>query len=104
MTRNPRILSMLLLAGWSLIAAAPTITSQSPQPIVVQAASATASTPVPLAASKGASSESIADAIKSLEELKAATEEILKKQQATLEQLDDVQKNAEQLRIFASRG
>ena len=104
MTRNPRILSLLLIVVWSLIAAVPTVTSQSPQPVVVQAAGATASTPVPLAASKSASSESIADAIKSLEELKAATDEILKKQQATLEQLDDMQKNAEQLRIFASRG
>lgn len=43
-------------------------------------------------------------AIKSLEEMKAANDEMLKKQQATLDALDQVQKEADQLRIFAKRG
>jgi hypothetical protein len=43
-------------------------------------------------------------AIKSLEEMKAANDETLKKQQATLDALDQLQKDAEQLRIYAKRG
>ena len=43
-------------------------------------------------------------AIKSLEEVKAANEETLKKQQATLDALDQLQKDADQLRIYAKRG
>jgi hypothetical protein len=73
---------------------------QSPQPIIVRAA--TEMTPVPKPAAPAP--ESAASAIKGLEEIKAANAEALKKQEATLSQLDDLQKAAEQLRIFAKRG
>jgi hypothetical protein len=43
-------------------------------------------------------------AIKSLQEIKAANDETLRKQQNTLERLDDLQKAAEQIKIFAKRG
>ena len=43
-------------------------------------------------------------AIKSLEETKAINDDMLKKQQATLDALDQLQKQADQLRIFAKRG
>ena len=72
-------------------------------PIVVQAANA-ASTPV---AAKPVVQENTGSAqatIKALEQAKAANDEILKKQEATLQQLDDLQKAAEQLKIFAKRG
>lgn len=39
-----------------------------------------------------------------LQELKAANEEILKRQAATLQQLDEIQKAAEQLKIYSKRG
>ena len=42
-------------------------------------------------------------AIKSLQEARAANSETLKKQEAVLEQLDEMQKNASQLKIFAHR-
>ena len=42
--------------------------------------------------------------IKELQELKAQNEEILKQQQAALDTLDELQKDAEQLRIYSKRG
>ena len=79
--------------------------AQSPQssaPIIVQAASAipaksTSSAPV-------AAASSVPEAIKLLEQLKAANDEVLAKQKAALEKLDELQEAADQLRIFAKRG
>lgn len=39
-----------------------------------------------------------------LEEMKAANEETLRKQAATLEQLDELEKTADQLRVYTKRG
>ncbi len=77
--------------------------AQSPTPIVVQAAlpanvSSTA-TPAPLT-----DSDSLPLTIKTLQEMKAANEEMLKKQAATLQQLDELQKAANELKIFSKRG
>ena len=52
----------------------------------------------------GADESGLLAAIKSLEELKTANEEMLKRQQATLDLLDQLQKDADQLRIYAKRG
>jgi len=46
----------------------------------------------------------MAENIKQLQELKVQNEEILKQQQAALEALDEMQKEAEQLRIYSKRG
>jgi hypothetical protein len=58
--------------------------------------------PVPAEVAK--EQEEIAASIKELQELKAGNDEILKDQQAALDQLDELQKEAEQLRIFSKRG
>jgi TolA-binding protein len=42
--------------------------------------------------------------VKELQELKAQNDALLKQQQATLDQLDQLQREAEQLRIFSKRG
>ena len=76
--------------------------AQSPAPIIVQAASANPGTAKP--STVAAVVSSIPDAIKSLEEVKAANEEVLTKQKAALERLDELQEAADQLRIFAKRG
>lgn len=79
--------------------------AQSPQssaPIIVQAASdipTKSASSAPLAAAS-----SVPDAIKLLEQLKTANDEVLAKQKATLERLDELQEAADQLRIFAKRG
>ena len=69
--------------------------AQSPTPI-------SATTPAP--ARVEANSDSMQATIKSLQELKAANEQILKKQQATLAALDELQKAADQIKIFSKRG
>ncbi len=77
--------------------------AQSPTPIVVQAASPAnvSSTAAPAPATD---SDSLPLTIKTLQEMKAANEEMVKKQTATLQQLDDVQKAADELKIFSKRG
>lgn len=81
------------------------VNGQSTKPIVVQAA-----TPPPASSAAAPASlpvrdpDSLSGAVKLLQEMKAANAETLKKQQAVLQQLDDVQKAAEQIKIFAHRG
>jgi len=71
----------------------PTPLTMSPQPTPALAATDIAKEEAEMAAN-----------IKELQELKGLNEEILKQQQAALDQLDDLQKEAEQLRIFSKRG
>jgi len=93
------LFSALLLVA----ASSASVNAQTPAPIVVQAATPSA----PAAAATRPitpDSDSTAAAIKVLQEIRAANEETLKKQQAALEQLDEIQKAAEQIKIFANRG
>lgn len=46
---------------------------------------------------------SLPAAIKLLQEMKTANEEVLKKQQAALQQLEELQKAADELKIFGKR-
>jgi Skp family chaperone for outer membrane proteins len=95
------MMKLLLLRGLTLLLLCGSAMAQAP--IIVQPANQTA--PAQTARTQAASDDSeVQAAIKSLEEMKAANEELLKKQQATLEALDQLQKDAEQLRIFAKRG
>ena len=75
--------------------------AQSSAPIIVQAASPTTATTTTSAA-PGASS--IPEAIQLLEKIKAANNEVLAKQKAALERLDELQQAADELRIFSKRG
>jgi len=76
--------------------------AQSPKPVIVQAATpAAAPSRAPVAPE---SSLSLQAALKELQEIKAANEETLRKQAATLEQLDALEKTAEQIRIYSRRG
>ena|SRR5947209_1301942 len=79
--------------------------AQSPTPVVVQAANAAKSTTTAAAAAAApADVRSIPDAIKLLEKIKAANDEVLAEQKAALEKLEELQDAADQLRIFAKRG
>jgi hypothetical protein len=95
-----RILLLSLCAVLSIFAAK----AQSPTPIIVQAASSASEVAAPSAVRGGPDSSSLSDAIRLLQQIKAANAETLKKQQAVLEQLDEAQKGAEQIKIFAHRG
>jgi flagellar biosynthesis/type III secretory pathway chaperone len=46
----------------------------------------------------------MAENIKELQELKVQNDEILKQQQAALDALDELQKEADQMRIYSKRG
>ncbi len=95
-----------LLFIFPLLLAVGAVSAQSPTPIVVQAVSGT---PVTSTSSKSAAAastdvHSIPDAIKLLEQIKAVNDEVLAKQKAALERLNELQDAADQLRIFAKRG
>ena len=87
------IISTAMLAG-AVIGVAQT---SEPTPVTLQA-----TTSVPAEDAK--QQAEMADNIKQLQELKAQNNEILKQQQAALDTLDELQKDAEQLRIYSKRG
>jgi len=60
--------------------------------------------PTRAAANAAKEQEELAANILDLEELKAQNEEILKQQQAALDTLDQLERDAEQIRIFSKRG
>jgi hypothetical protein len=101
MTSSSRNLLSALIALYLII---PMVHGQSPAPIVVQAATPPPQVSTTVAATAQQDSSSVETAIKLLEEMKAKNDEILSKQQATLQQLDELQQAAEQLRIYAKRG
>jgi hypothetical protein len=95
-----------ILFIFPLLLALGTVIAQSPTPIVVQAVSGTTVTSTSSKSAAAASTDvhSIPDAIKLLEQIKAANDEVLAKQKAALERLNELQDAANQLRIFAKRG
>jgi hypothetical protein len=84
------------------IAFADVLPAQTPIPVIVQAATPAARTSQQPAAS--ANTGSLQGALKMLQEIKAANEETLRKQAATLELLDEMEKTAQQLKIYTKRG
>ena len=90
------ILSVFALALFVTIAAA-----QSPIPVVVPAMTpATASSPVAAAVTTASTQTTL----KALQAIKAANDEILKQQAATLLKLDEMEKAAQEIRIYSKRG
>lgn len=89
-----------------LVIAFVTVSAQSPAPIIVQPANApvAATSTSTKAVAAGADAQSISSAIKVLELIKAGNAEVLGKQQAALQKLDELQDAANQLRILAKRG
>ena len=86
-----------LLAAVSLVAIS---NAQSPAPVVVPAM-----TPAQVVKSPAAdtTANSTQGALKALQALKAANDEILKQQAATLLKLDELEKTANEIRIYSKR-
>jgi hypothetical protein len=78
-----------------------TAAAQTPMPIIVPAMTPakTAQSPV-----TGVTTSSTQTTLKALQMLKAANDEILKQQAATLEKLDEIEKAANEIRIYTKRG
>jgi hypothetical protein len=94
-----RTITLSILAVFALTGL---MSAQSPKTMIVQAATpAVAPSRAPAAPE---SSLSLQAALKELLEIKAANEETLRKQAATLQQLDELEKMAEQIRIYSRRG
>ena len=87
------IISATILAG-AVIGVAQTL---EPAPAPMQAAT-------PAFVPDAKQQAEMAENIKELQELKAQNDEILKQQQAALDALDDLQKEADQMRIYSKRG
>jgi Skp family chaperone for outer membrane proteins len=79
--------------------------AQSPAPVLVVPAANQAAPVAPVAtnANLPATPDSSAEAIKVLEQMKATNAETLKKQEETLQRLDELQKAVEQLKIYSKR-
>ena len=90
---------------FSILAAAVLVSvasAQSPMPIVVPAMTpaTTAKSPATPAVANAATQTTL----KALQEIKAANTEILKQQEATLQKLDELEKAAQEIRIYTKRG
>ena len=76
--------------------------AQTPAPVVVPAMTPATAVKGPAAPDNAA--VSIQGTVKALQAMKAANEEILKQQAATLLKLDEIEKAANEIRIFTKRG
>jgi hypothetical protein len=87
------------LAGALLVSVA---SAQTPMPVVVPAMTpaTTAQSPATVAVATAATQTTL----KALQAMKAANDEILKQQAATLEKLDEMEKTAQEIRIYSKRG
>ena len=76
--------------------------AQSPMPMVVPAM--TPATTAKSPATPAVAAVSTQTTLKALQEMKAANIEILKQQNATLQKLDELEKAANDIRIYTKRG
>jgi hypothetical protein len=90
---------ILLLA--IAFALANTLPAQSPIPVIIPAVTPATTTKAPAPGTE--TDASLPAALKLLQEMKAANDEILAKQAATLTQLDELEKEAQQIRIYTKR-
>ena len=94
-----RALILSLLAAVSLVSISD---AQSPMPVIVPAMTPATTAKGPAAPDNSASSNQAT--LKALQAMKAANEEILKQQAATLQKLDELEKAANEIRIYTKRG
>ena len=91
-----------LFAGVTLAFSA--LQAQTSTPMVVQAAGPAVTQAQPAAQAAPANAAAAQSTLKLLQDMKAANAETLKKQEAVLQQLDEIQKAADQIRIYSKRG
>ena len=84
------------------IALASLLQAQSPMPVIVPAMTPAIKS-APAAPAPSEKSVSLQVALKILQEIKATNEETLRKQTATLEQLDELEKAADAIRLLSKR-
>ena len=93
-----RTFILSLLAGAIVVSSAD---AQSPTPVIIQAVTPATTIQSPVTA--GVTSSATETTLKALQAMKAANDEILKQQKATLEKLDEMEKAANDIRILTKR-
>lgn len=93
-----RVIIISLLAGVALASSK----AQTPMPVIVPAMTPAVSAK-PAVAADSVSNPAQA-ALKTLQAMKAVNDEILKQQAATLLKLDEIEKAANEIRIYSKRG
>ncbi len=93
-----KIAAFLLLTVFTLGLAS----AQTPAPIVVAAVPAATTPAAPAPAPQPVAP--FGNALQIMQALKATNDDLLNKQTATLQRLDELQKAAEQLKIYSKRG
>jgi hypothetical protein len=78
------------------------LNAQSPTPLVVQAM--TPATTNQSSAAAAVTTAADQTTLKALQAMKAANDQILNQQKATLEKLDELEKAANEIRIYTKRG
>jgi hypothetical protein len=86
-----------------LLATAVIAFGQAPSPMTVVVPAMTPATVVKPVAAENASG-SAQNVLKALQAMKAANDEILKQQAATLQKLEEMEKTAQEIRIYSKRG
>jgi hypothetical protein len=76
--------------------------AQTPNPVVVPAMTPATTAQAPVTA--GVTAASAQTTLKALQAMKVANDEILKQQAATLQKLDEMEKAAQEIRIYTKRG
>jgi hypothetical protein len=98
MHRHLLISCALIFSGLSLMSSE----GQTPAPVIIQAA-----TPIPAVVAKPAATEPASETkttLQLLQEMQATNAATIKKQEAALATLDELQKAAEEIKIFSKRG
>ncbi len=94
-----RTLFSFILGAAALVSIA---NAQSPKPVVVPAM--TPATTAQSSVTPALAAALTEPTLKALQEMKAANNEILKQQEATLQKLDEIEKAANEIRIYTKRG
>ena len=97
MRRFLGLAAALVLVGFA-------VSAQSPAPVVLPAAPDRTPAPAVSTPQDQTDGGDLTAEIELLQDLKVKNAETLKKQEALLESLDQLQKDADQIRIFAKRG
>ena len=93
----------LLAFVFSLVAICVYAQAPTPAMIVVQAANAAAAAAPAATPAAAQDSNALRSTIQTLEKMKAGNEDTLKRQEALLQQLEELQKAADQIKIFSHR-
>jgi hypothetical protein len=93
----------LILSLFALVLVVSIGLAQSPMPVVVPAMTTPATT-VQSPVTAAVTTTAMQTTLKALQAMKAANDEILKQQAATLLKLDEIEKAAQEIRIYTKRG